>query len=53
VVAIKIPTLFAARAYGSIKPLGTIKREEWRGDGSWYGELSCPQAPIFVAKQAG
>ncbi|MCW4028535.1 MAG: ribosome assembly factor SBDS [Candidatus Bathyarchaeota archaeon] len=42
VVAIKIPTQFAARAYGSIKPLGTIKREEWRGDGSWYGELELP-----------
>jgi ribosome maturation protein SDO1 len=42
VVAIKIPTQFAARAYGTIKTLGTIKREEWRGDGSWYGELELP-----------
>jgi len=22
--------------------LGTIKREEWRGDGSWYGEIELP-----------
>ena len=41
-VAVKIPTQYAARAYGTIKTLGTIKREEWRGDGSWYGELELP-----------
>jgi len=41
-VAVKIPTQFAARAYGTVKTLGTIKREEWRGDGSWYGELELP-----------
>ena len=41
-VAVKIPTQHAARAYGTVKTLGTIKREEWRGDGSWYGELELP-----------
>src|SRR5512138_607188 len=41
-VAIKIPMAYAARAYGTVKTLGTIKREEWRGDGSWYGELELP-----------
>jgi ribosome maturation protein SDO1 len=41
-VAIKISTQYAARAYGTIKTLGTIKHEEWRGDGSWYGELELP-----------
>jgi ribosome maturation protein SDO1 len=41
-VAVKIPTQHAARAYGAIKTLGTIKREEWRGDGSWYGEMELP-----------
>ena len=41
-VAIKIPTQYASRAYGTIKTLGTIKHEEWRGDGSWYGELELP-----------
>jgi ribosome maturation protein SDO1 len=41
-VAIRIPTQYAARAYGTVKTLGTIKREEWRGDGSWYGELELP-----------
>jgi ribosome maturation protein SDO1 len=42
VVAVKIPMVHAARAYGTVKTLGTIKREEWRGDGSWYGELELP-----------
>ena len=42
VVAIKIPAQYSVRAYGSIKTLGNIKREEWRSDGSWYGELEMP-----------
>ena len=41
-VAVKIPAEYSARAYGTIKTLGTIKREEWRGDGSWYGEIELP-----------
>jgi len=41
-VAVRIPAEHSARAYGAIKTLGTIKREEWRGDGSWYGELELP-----------
>lgn len=42
VVGVRIPAEHSARAYGSIKTLGTIKREEWRGDGSWYGEIELP-----------
>ncbi len=41
-VAVKIPAQYSARAYGAVKTLGTIKREEWRGDGSWYGEIELP-----------
>jgi ribosome maturation protein SDO1 len=41
-VAVKIPAQYSSRAYGTIKTLGAIKREEWRGDGSWYGELELP-----------
>jgi ribosome maturation protein SDO1 len=41
-VSVSIPTEYAARAYGAIKGLGTIKREEWRTDGSWYGVLEMP-----------
>ncbi len=39
IVAVTIPAEFAARGYGAIKTLGTIKREEWRSNGSWYGEM--------------
>jgi ribosome maturation protein SDO1 len=41
-VAVKVPAQNASRAYGSIKTFGTIKREEWRSDGSWYGEIEMP-----------
>jgi len=41
-VGVSVPTEHAARAYGAIKTFGTIKREEWRADGSWYGVLEMP-----------
>ncbi len=41
-VAVTIPAQYSARAYGTIKGFGTIKREEWRTDGSWYGTLEMP-----------
>jgi ribosome maturation protein SDO1 len=41
-VAITIPSQYASRTYGTIKAFGTLKREEWRGDGSWYGEIEMP-----------
>lgn len=39
IVGVSIPAEYSARAYGAIKGFGTIKREEWRGDGSWFGEI--------------
>jgi ribosome maturation protein SDO1 len=41
-VSVHIPAQYAARAYGTLKALGTIKREEWRADGSWHGILEMP-----------
>ena len=41
-VAVTVPTQHASRAYGTIKGFGTIKREEWRADGSWSGVLEMP-----------
>jgi ribosome maturation protein SDO1 len=41
-VGVHIPAEYAAKAYGTIKGFGTIKREEWRADGSWYGVLEMP-----------
>jgi ribosome maturation protein SDO1 len=42
IVEIKVPAAYASRAYGAVKSFGTIKREEWRSDGSWYGEIEMP-----------
>jgi ribosome maturation protein SDO1 len=41
-LGVSIPATYSAKAYGSIKGFGTIKREEWRADGSWYGVLEMP-----------
>ena len=41
-VGVHIPAEYSARAYGTIKAFGTIKKEEWRADGSWYGILEMP-----------
>ncbi len=41
-VGVTIPAEHSARAYGAIKGYGTIKREEWRANGSWHGILEMP-----------
>ncbi|HVO36655.1 MAG TPA: ribosome assembly factor SBDS [Candidatus Acidoferrum sp.] len=41
-VAVTLPAQYSARAYGTIKIFGTVKREEWRPDGSWHGVLEMP-----------
>jgi len=41
-VSVRIPTEYAARAYGAMKAAGTIKHEEWRSDGSWSGIIEMP-----------
>jgi ribosome maturation protein SDO1 len=41
-VGVTIPAEYSVRAYGTIKGFGTIKREEWRANGSWYGVLEMP-----------
>jgi len=42
IVGVKIPAAYSAKAYGSIKGFGTIKREDWCSDGSWIGEIEMP-----------
>ena len=42
IVGVKIPAEYSAKAYGSIKGFGTIKREEWCSDGSWIGQIEMP-----------
>ncbi len=41
-IAVTVPAAYAVRAYGAIKAFGAIKREEWRADGSWQGQLEMP-----------
>jgi ribosome maturation protein SDO1 len=41
-VVVRVPAEYSARAYGSIKNFGEIKKEEWRADGSWYGIIEMP-----------
>jgi ribosome maturation protein SDO1 len=41
-VGVRVPAEYSTRSYGTIKGFGTIKREEWRTDGSWYGVLEMP-----------
>jgi ribosome maturation protein SDO1 len=43
---------YAARAYGSIKSFGQIRKEEWRADGSWFGiiEMSAGAYASFLNK---
>jgi len=41
-LSVRIPAEYSARAYGSLKNFGTIKQEEWRADGSWYGIIEMP-----------
>ncbi|PDM26485.1 ribosome assembly factor SBDS [Candidatus Bathyarchaeota archaeon B24-2] len=41
-LAIKIPSKYAAKAYGIVKGMATIKKEEWRADGSWLALIEVP-----------
>ncbi len=41
-VQVRIPPEHAARVYGTVKGYGTIKREEWRADGSWFSIIEMP-----------
>ncbi len=41
-VAVRIPPEYAGKVYGTVKGFGTIKREEWRSDGSWFAVVQMP-----------
>ncbi len=41
-IGVVVPAMYAQRAYGSLKAFGTIKREDWRNDGSWFAEIEMP-----------
>jgi len=41
-LAIKIPAEHVPRAYGTVKNLAEIRREEWQSDGSWIAVVKLP-----------
>ena len=41
-VAVRIPPEYAGRVYGTVKGFGTIKKEEWKADGSWFTIVEMP-----------
>ena len=41
-IAVKIPPIYAPKAYGDISKVGTITKEEWQRDGSWIGVIRIP-----------
>ncbi|RLI10302.1 ribosome assembly factor SBDS [Candidatus Bathyarchaeota archaeon] len=43
-LAVRIPPEHASKAYGIVKSLGEIKRDEWQSDGSWIAVVVVPAA---------
>ncbi len=41
-IDVKIPAQYASRAYGRIKTIGKLEREEWRNDGTFSCTLTIP-----------
>jgi len=41
-VAVRIPPEYAGKVYGTVKGFGTIKREQWQADGSWFTIVEMP-----------
>jgi ribosome maturation protein SDO1 len=41
-VAIKIPPLYAPKAYGELHSFGNMVRDEWQNDGSWICIIKIP-----------
>jgi len=41
-VAVRIPPEYASKVYGTVKGFGTIKREKWQADGSWFTIVEMP-----------
>ena len=43
-LALKIPPEHASKAYGIVRGIGEIKRDEWQSDGSWVAVVVVPAA---------
>lgn len=41
-IAVKVPGIYAPKAYGDIVKFGILVKEEWQRDGSWVGVIKMP-----------
>jgi ribosome maturation protein SDO1 len=41
-ISIKIPPEFVGKAYGAVRSVGMLEREEWQSDGTWIGIVKLP-----------
>ncbi len=41
-VAVRIPALYAAKAYGDVAAFGELTKQEWQNDGSWICVIKMP-----------
>lgn len=41
-VAVRVPPLYAPKAYGGIAGFGEMVKQEWQNDGSWIGVVRIP-----------
>jgi ribosome maturation protein SDO1 len=41
-VSVQIPSEYSRKVYGFVKGFGSIKREEWKNDGSWFAIVELP-----------
>lgn len=41
-VAVKIPGVYAGKAYSAVTQYGKLEKEEWMNDGSWIGVVEIP-----------
>ncbi|MCD6480433.1 ribosome assembly factor SBDS [Candidatus Bathyarchaeota archaeon] len=43
-IAIKVPPEYVSKAYGLVRSMAEVKREEWGSDGSWLALVELPAA---------
>ena len=41
-ISVKIPAEHIGKAYGIVRTIGTLEREDWQSDGSWVGIIRLP-----------
>ena len=39
---VRIPARYSAKAYGLVRRMCKVVKEEWRPDGSWFGVVELP-----------